>query len=300
MPTNTSSNTTGKTEQLHAKIEQSLDELGTALDSGESEQLVTFLECLSRFHRYSFGNVMLIAMQRPQATRVAGFQTWKKLGRWVRKGEKGIAILAPIVRKKKVDAEKDDARDESEQPAMKMAVGYKTVHVFDVDQTEGKPLPEFVRVSGDPGDYIDRIRQQIGEAGIVLSTDVISGGADGVSRGGSIVVRPGLSAAEEFSILVHEFGHELLHRGQRRNETTKKIRETEAEAVAFTVCRAVGLKTGTASSDYIRLYNGSRETLQESLHHIRDCASRILDGLFEGACDGDSQKLTEFTHNHDA
>ena len=288
----------GRTEQLNAKIEQSLDELGAALQSGESRQLVAFLECLSRFHRYSFGNVMLIATARPQATRVAGFQTWKKLGRFVRKGEKGIAILAPIVRKLKIESE--DELGESKGQTVRKAVGYKSVHVFDVAQTEGKPLPEFARVAGDPGEYIDRIRQQIKEAGIELTIDDIASGADGVSRGGSIVIRPGLSAAEEFSILVHEYGHEILHRSARRTETTKQIRETEAEAVAFTVCRAIGLETGSASSDYIQLYNGSRDTLQESLHHIRDCASRILDGLIDHGPKDDSSSRIEFTHTHDA
>ena len=254
------------------------------MDAGNSDQLTRFLKCLSQFHRYSFGNVLLISMQRPESTHIAGFRTWKKMGRHVRKGEHGIRILAPIVRRRTSrnteEAVTSEGTDE-DQPTviLKSPMAYRTVHVFDVSQTEGDPLPEFARVSGDPGEYIARIRRQIADAGIQLDVDHISGGAEGVSRGGAITIRPDLPPAEEFSVLVHELSHEWLHRSQRRHETTKTIRETEAEAVAFTVCRAIGLETGTSSSDYIQLYNGSRETLQESLQHIRECAARILDHL---------------------
>ncbi|TWT51724.1 hypothetical protein KOR42_34110 [Thalassoglobus neptunius] len=262
-----------KTAELSEKIDQSLETLGNELDAGKSEQLVKYLQVLSRFHRYSFGNVMLIAMQRPDATQVAGFHAWKKLGRSVKKGERGIKILAPVMRKKADDD--DDVEDENER----RLVAFRTAHVFDVSQTDGDDLPEFARIAGDPGIYIQSVRDQISEAGISLETDFIEGGASGVSRGGAITVQPGLGSAEEFSVLVHEFAHELLHRGERRKETTKRIRETEAEAVAFTVCNGIGLETGSASSDYIQLYNGSNETLLESLHHIRDCAARILGKL---------------------
>lgn len=274
---------TSRRAELQEQIDQGLDELGSALEAGNSEQLTQFLKCLSRFHRYSFGNVLLISWQRPEATHVAGFRTWKKMGRHVRKGEHGIRILAPVVRRRVSSVDLSvavEAADEDQPVAtLKLPVAYRTVHVFDVSQTEGKELPEFARVSGDPGEYISRIRQQIHEAGIQLDVDHIAGGADGVSRGGAITIKPGLPLSEEFSVLVHELSHEWLHRGERRHETTKTIRETEAEAVAFTVCRAIGLETGTSSSDYIQLYNGSRETLQESLHHIRECAARILDHL---------------------
>ncbi len=227
--------------------------------------------------------MLLIELQKPGATRVGGFQTWKKLGRHVKKGERGIAILAPVVRRSRKEEEKDDDGDgeTKAEDKPKKAVGYRTVHVFDVSQTDGDPLPEFARVAGEPGQYIQLLRENIVAAGINLQTEYIPGGAHGVSRGGEIAVRPELPDAETFAILTHEFAHELLHRGERRSETTKTIRETEAEAVAFVVSKTVGLETGTASSDYIKLYNGSRETLQESLKHIRHCAAEILDGLLQ-------------------
>lgn len=262
-----------KAAELTERIDESLESLGRELDAGKSKQLLAYLKVLSRFHRYSFGNVMLIALQRPDATQVAGFHAWKKLGRNVMKGERGIRILAPVLRKKDKDDEESDSED------TQRVIAFRAVSVFDISQTEGDDLPEFATVAGDPGVYIERVRTQISAAGIQLDTDYIESGASGVSRGGAITIRPGLQPAEEFSVLVHEFAHELLHRGERRHETTKQIRETEAEAVAFAVCHSVGLETGSAASDYIQLYNGSSETLQESLHHIRDCAARILKGL---------------------
>lgn len=265
-----------KAAELTEKIDQSLESLGRELEAGKSEQLVEYLKVLSRFHRYSFGNVMLITVQRPDATQVAGFHAWKKLGRSVKKGERGIRILAPVMRKKSNDEEAED--DETRG----RVIAFRTVSVFDVAQTEGDDLPEFATVSGDPGVYVSRIRSQITAAGIQLDTDYIEGGASGVSRGGAITVQPGLAPAEEFSVLVHEFAHELLHRGKRRHETTKLIRETEAEAVAFAVCNAIGLDTGSAASDYIQLYNGSNDTLQESLSHIRECAACVLSKLMTG------------------
>jgi Zn-dependent peptidase ImmA (M78 family) len=95
---------------------------------------------------------------------------------------------------------------------------------------------------------------------------------------------PDLPPAEEFAVLAHELAHELLHRGERRKETSKTIRETEAEAVAFVVCQAVGLETTTRSSDYIQLYSGTKDTLAESLEHIQKTAAAILAGLHETAC----------------
>jgi hypothetical protein len=100
-------------------------------------------------------------------------------------------------------------------------------------------------------------------------------GADGVSRGGRISIRPGLAPAQEFSVIVHELAHELLHRGEDRPQS-KTVRETEAEAVAFVVCQAIGLETGTAASDYIQLYDGKTDTLAASLNRIQYIASEII------------------------
>ena len=263
-----------KREEALELSEKAIEDLVQALEAGQSDTLKEYLAMLARFHRYSFGNVMMIHFQNPDATQVAGFTTWKKLGRTVQKGEKGIAILAPMISKKK-----DETEDTSDKKVVRILRGFKVVHVFDVSQTEGETLADFATISGDPGDRLDAIRSVIEGEEIKLLMEPIPGGALGQSAGGEITVLPGLDPAEEFSVLVHELAHELLHRDERRKETTKTIRETEAEAVAFVVSTAVGLDCSTRSSDYIQLYSGDREVLSQSLDHIQRATTRILSAL---------------------
>lgn len=259
------------------KCEDALQELAEALQQGRSEQLVEYLNTLSRFHRYSFGNCLLIALQRPDATRVAGFNRWKQLERRVKKGEKGIAILAPIVsRRKQIDVEIPEDEPLEGQPS-KTVRGFRIAHVFDVTQTDGKELPSFSSPSGDPGEKIDRLVSIIVGKGIAVHfVDVLPGGANGCSLGGEVMVVSSLPAAQKFSTLAHELAHELLHRGDRRESTTKVVRETEAEAVAYVVSRTAGLECSTRASDYIQLWNGNAQLLMQSLDLIRDVAADIL------------------------
>ena len=222
------------TKQL---VTEGLAQLNQALASGRSETLMRYLAVMGRFYRYSFGNVMLILMKREDATHVAGFHTWKSLGRRVKSGEKGIGILAPCRYKRKSE---DDANDETEHIR-----GFKVVHVFDISQTEGEDLPEFARVHGEPGDNLARIEQVIRDAGVKLEYAPLPLGTQGASSGGKIVVRPDLSESETVAILVHEHAHEMLHqKGGRKHECSRTVRETEAEAVAFVVCQALGTRLG--------------------------------------------------------
>ncbi|MDC0936282.1 ArdC family protein [Pirellulales bacterium] len=260
-------------EEVRELAAGALDELQQDLRAGKSETLERFLLTMGKFHNYSFNNVLLIAHQRPDAAHVAGFTTWKKLGRYVNKGEKGIRILAPLVYKAKDGAAADSAENEDSARRLR---GFRVVRVFDVSQTSGKPLPEFAGIEGDPGKRLARLREIVKNHDIELEYAAIPGGADGVSRGGSITIRRGLSAAEDFSVLVHEFAHELLHKSDRRAETTTTQRETEAEAVAFVVSRTIGLATGTRSSDYLQLYGADSESIAPSLDLIQNTASRIL------------------------
>jgi antirestriction protein ArdC len=248
-----------------------LDKLAALLDEGQSERLSALLKTMARFHKYSWHNVFLIAAQRPTATRVAGFQTWRSLGRFVRRGEKGIAILAPIVSRRRVD-DLDDRDVESRTVA-----GFHTVHVFDITQTDGEPLPEVAHASGDPGDKIAAMRTAILASGITLEYADDLDGALGTSSGGRIQVLNGLAPAEELMVLAHEWAHELLHRTGER--PARDTRELEAEAVAFVVGEAVGLDAGQAASDYVQLYRGDREALAESLDRIQHAAATILRAL---------------------
>lgn len=278
-------------EEALALAERGVDELIAALEQGRSERLLEYLAFQARFHRYSFNNTLLIALQRPDATYVAGFQRWKELARFVRKGEKGIMILAPLLKRIKRE-DNDDVESEGEKSSSRL-VGFRVTYVFDVSQTEGEDLPQFSVITGDPGDLIPVLRHLVSEQGIELRYEEHLGGADGLSEGGRIAVRQGLSAAEEFAVTVHEFAHELLHRGERRKETTKTIRELEAEAVAFIVCRAAGLDGLSRSSDYIQLYQGDKELLMHSLAHIQRVAAQIIDGLADPHAETHSAAVAE-------
>ena len=245
------------------------------LEQGKSDTLTAYLSAMARFHRYSFGNILSIAHHRPDATHVAGFHTWNELGRHVMKGQKGIPIQAPMV----VAKRDEKPADRGDKPAPRL-IGFRTVYVFDIAQTEGAELPQPATVSGEVGGHRDRLVGFVAQQGIELEYNEHIAPAQGVSYGGKIALLPGQSKAEEFATLVHELAHEMLHRAERRAATTKTVRETEAEAVAFIVSRAVGLNTGSASADYISLYAGSAELLTESLAVIQQASAAILDALF--------------------
>jgi antirestriction protein ArdC len=250
-----------------------LVDLERQLAAGKSETLLQYLAAMSKFPRYSFQNVLLITLQRPDATLVAGFNAWKKLGRYVMKGEKGIAIIAPMVVGQSQDTG-DSTTPDQERPRIR----FKTVRVFDVAQTDGQPLAEFASIGGDPAEHLARLRDIVTGRGIRLEYGELSG-AEGVSRGGAITIQTGLSPAKDFSVLVHELAHELLHKADRRAATTKTLRETEAEAVAFVVSQAIGLECGTHASDYIQLYQGDVAALSASLGLIQAAAADILEEL---------------------
>ena len=176
------------------------------------------------------------------------------------------------------------------------ALGDAEVWVFDVSQTEGIDLPELREVTGDPGENIDRLAPFLKAHGIQLVYNEKIAPALGMSYGGRIAILPGQSKAEEFSTLIHETAHELLHKAERRTATTKTVRETEAEAVAFVVGKAVGLVAGTASADYIQLYHGNASLLAESLEVIQQTAGVILAALEPPIEDGattDAAELAE-------
>jgi hypothetical protein len=268
-----------KTEDAKTLAESALDALAAQLDAGKSASLTAYLASMARFHRYSANNILLIHVQRQNATRVAGFSAWRKLGRFVRRGEKGIAILVPMtLRRSLQDAGNGVGTDDV--TTARAILGFKPGYVFDVSQTDGEPLPEFAEVTGDPGAYVALLKSFLASRNIELSyANAELGSAHGASLKGRILLRDDLSAAVTFSVLVHEVAHELLHSGDRRTATSKTIRETEAEAVAFVVSHAIGLDTGTAASDYIQLYAGDKETLLASLGAIQHAATEILTAL---------------------
>src|SRR6204780_2199239 len=151
-----------KLEEINNRTKDAVNYLVEALESGQSEVLTHYLSAMVRFHNYSFGNIMLIAPQKPDATNVAGFRTWNSLGRFVKRGEKGILILAPMVgygrarqNESATEIETDNAADER-KPEQQL-IGFRAVYVFDITQTEGKELPALTEVNGDVSGYRERL-----------------------------------------------------------------------------------------------------------------------------------------------
>lgn len=279
-----------KVEDATKLIDSNLEKLSDSLASGKSEVLEDLLRTMAKFHKYSLSNLMLIMTQKEDATMVAGFNRWKEMGRFVKAGEKGIAILVPMqlkgVRedesrlfkckpKEEMDSFLKEHPDAEVQSFTRFRVGY----VFDVSQTDGAPLPELDRAKGDPGSYSDRLKHLVKDLDIELEYQASLGGAHGVSYGGRIELMEGMEPAQEFQVLVHELAHELLHKGDDRKDLSKSQKELEAEAVAFVVAESIGLDTGTASSDYIQLYKGDLDGLKASLGRIRASSSKILEAL---------------------
>jgi antirestriction protein ArdC len=190
-----------KSEQIKQITNKAIEQLIAALNEGRSETLTQYLAAIGRFHRYSLRNVMLIASQKPTATHVAGFHTWHKLGRFVKKGEKGIFILAPVVRRKQENAEQNETDESS------TAVGFRAAYVFDISQTDGQELPAIGSVDGDPREYRARLAKFVTEHNIALEYSQEIAPARGTSTGGKITLLPGQSPAEEFATLAHELAH---------------------------------------------------------------------------------------------
>jgi len=287
--------TTQRENPAQQLIKQAVEFLLQQLEAGKSETLTAYLAAMARFHNYSFGNILAIARQRPTATRVAGIRTWNELGRFVKRGEKGIQILAPIIgHRRKRDATEQEQDANSQAKPAPMLIGFRVVYVFDHSQTEGVDLPEFDHnVSGKVGAHRDRLVSFLNAQNIKLEFNEKIAPALGVSYGGRIALLPGQSNAEEFTTLVHETAHELLHKTERRMMTTATVRETEAEAVAFIVGQAVGLEMGTASSDYIQMYAGNAALLAESLEVIQRTSAVILGAILSEDAASETNPLAE-------
>ncbi len=286
--------TAAKAQTAKEVIAENVKLLIAQLEAGHSEGLTAYLTAMGRFHNYSFGNILEIARQKPDATRVAGLYAWNQLGRKVMKGQKGIRILAPVIgirKKKDTEATKDITKQN--QPVL---VGFRSAYVFDVSQTEGAELPGLSeRVSGSVGENRERLIDFIAAQGIELEFKETIAPALGMSYGGRIAVLPGQAAAEEFSTLVHELAHEILHKAERRTATTRTVRETEAEAIAFVVGTSIGLETGHASADYIHLYHGNAALLAESLEVIQKTSALILSAIATGQVAFDPTEATQTT-----
>jgi hypothetical protein len=208
-----------------------------------SEEMTRYLDTYAKFYQYSLFNIWLILMAKPDASFVAGFKKWQTMGRFVRKGESGIAILAPVF----TTIVNEDGDEEQR------LVGFKTVYVFDVSQTEGKPLPEppnWKSPQKNSG-LMDRLTRLANGKGIQVQVQHIGYDIQGVSLGGKIILDPDAGT----KTLIHEVSHELLHH-KERILTNSTIRELEAESVAYVVGKHFGLD-GLSSPNYNALHGAN-------------------------------------------
>lgn len=290
----------GKREQqmkeITERLEQGVKELFT------SELYTEYLKTMSQFHNYSFNNTMLIAMQKPDATLVAGYQAWqKKFKRQVKKGEKGIQIIAPAPIREKEEVEKfdpvtnepilrPDGKPETEE-IEHIIPRFRLTTVFDVSQTYGEPLPEIEtpELMGSVENY-EIFMQAIREVSPVpVRFDEIESGAKGYYSNvdKETVIQEGMSESQTMKTAVHETTHAKLHDrdimeelGEKKNQMT---REVEAESVAYTVCQYFGLDTSDYSFPYIAGWSSSMDMkeLRSSMDTIRKTAGEMIDGMTE-------------------
>ncbi len=263
-----------KAKELRKRIDDSLDTLAKAVDTVRaSETFRAYLEVHARFHRYSWRNSMLIMMQRPHASRVAGYGTWKKLGRQVRKGERGIMIFAPCPWKR--ERETDGGETETEQ-----GIFFRAVHVFDVAQTDGPDLPtvDVPNVDTAADTLLADLVRVAEHRSVAVKLQPIDSGAFGVSKRGTVDVDNRHATGQQAKTLAHELAHEALH-WEDRGPLTRSIAELEAESVAYVVCKHAGLDVEVRASRYIALWDGDSKALRASLERIADTARALIDDL---------------------
>lgn len=269
----------------------------------ESEKYKTYLKAMSRFHHYSFGNVMLILMQCPEASLVAGYTTWKKqFGRTVKKGEHGIQIIAPVKRSKLVSQDRldpdtqqpvigPDGKPEKE-PVFVQYQGFQVAYVFDVSQTEGRELPSLGvdELTGDVPNF-DAMFSAVEAISPVpvefRPASAAKGCFNHLER--KIYVNEGMSQVQTLKTLIHETAHALLHDSSvLDDEIPKKDRHTkevEAESIAYVVCQHFGIDTSDYSFPYVTGWSRDKELpeLKASLDCISKTASSLITSM-EAAC----------------
>lgn len=245
-------------------------------DITNSDTFKEFMKFSSNFHHYSLRNQLLIWIQKPQATLVAGFESWKKMGRFVKKGETGIMILAPIRITKKDNKDLDDLIEEE-------FTLFRPIYVFDISQTQGEKIPslsDYVKTLDGETELYEKIRSI--SPFKVTETDDCKG-ADGYYRlkEKDIFINSNNPTKHRLLTLIHEIGHGLLH-ADLKDSPNKKIREIEAECVGFITCHALGIDTSANSFVYLASYGKlqTTELIEKSRERINRVVHKIL-GDFE-------------------
>ena len=284
-----------------------LKEITASIEDGikalfQSDNYAQYLQTMSRFHRYSVNNQVLIHMQKPDATLVAGFNKWKnQFGRNVVKGEHGIKIIAPTPFKKKIEQEKldpdtqlpvldADGKVVTEEKTIQIPM-YRAVTVFDVSQTEGKPLPQLAHdLAGNVANYEMFMEALRRSSPVPISIEVMNGKMDGYFdlEHQDIAIRKGMSEVQTVSAVIHEMGHALLHNRTKETEQTaeqeklsRNTEEVQAESISYAVCAYYGIATGENSFGYIASWSKDKTLpeLRESLEIINKTAGGLINDI---------------------
>ena len=286
-----------KLKEITDRLEQGISELF------ESERYKEYLRVMSKFHNYSFNNTLLIAMQKPDASLVAGFSAWKnQFHRNVIKGQKGIKIIAPSPFKIKQEVEKKDPRTNkpvigkdgkpvTEEKEITIPA-YKVVSVFDVSQTEGRELPDIAvnELTGDVERYKDFFAALEKTSPVPVGFEKIEGGSHGYYHleEKRIAIDEGMSQLQTLKTAIHEIAHAKLHdidlnapEDKQQPRVDRRTREVEAESVAYTVCQHYGLDTSDYSFGYVAGWSSTKELaeLKGSLETIRSAAAEIINSI---------------------
>ena len=294
-------------KEITERLEQGVKDIFT------SEMYTMYLRTMAKFHNYSFNNTLLIAMQRPDATLVAGFQAWKnKFNRYVKKGEKGIQIIAPAPIKEVEEREKIDkdtglaVLNENGEPEMErmeyVIPRFRVTTVFDVSQTDGEPLPllEVNELTASVKDYalLTAAIEQVSP--VPIRFDEIEGEAKGYYSDieKEICVQTGMGESQTMKTMIHEVAHAMLHNSdlmeQRGEEKDRLTKETEAESIAFTVCSALGIDTSDYSFPYVASWASGKELkeLKDSMDTIRLTAADFLEKLEAAVAERSAERMT--------
>ena len=286
-----------KLKEITDRLEQGITELF------DSERYKEYLRVMSKFHNYSFNNTLLIAMQKPDASLVAGFSAWKNnFERNVMKGQKGIKIIAPSPYKIKQEMQKidphtqkpiigKDGKPVTEEKEVTIPA-YKVVSVFDVSQTEGKELPDIAvdELTGDVDRYKDFFAALEKTSPVPIAFENIGGGSHGYYHleDKRIAINEGMSELQTLKTAIHEIAHAKLHdidlnapKDEQQPRVDRRTREVEAESVAYTVCQHYGLDTSDYSFGYVAGWSSGRELseLKSSLETIRSAAAEIINSI---------------------
>ena len=286
-----------KVQEITDKLEEGLKELF------ESEKYKTYLSTMSKFHNYSFNNTLLIAMQKPEATLVAGYKAWQKnFERHVNKGEKAIRILAPAPYKIKEERDKLDPVtgemmfDENGMPQKEQVEvtipAFRAVSVFDVSQTDGKPIPELEaqELLSTVEGYEDFVQALMNVAPVPIGFEDIPGDSKGYfhTEEKRIAVQENMSESQTLKTMVHEVAHSMLHNKEINRDDLmeapakdRNTKEVEAESVAYTVCQHFGIDTSDYSFGYIVGWSSGKDMkeLKSSLDIIRKTSSELITGI---------------------